>query len=214
LSEQLDETGLRHDSTIVRAPTVRSKAAIPPTIVMSTGLRRLAVVAYPILSDDDRQWIESIRARYDPLAPRLAAHLTLVFPTEVAPAPVVAQVRQSLRAAASMAVVLRRAIAFRDPIGDGHYIFLLSEEGHQQLLALHDALYDGILAGHRRRDIPFVPHITVGAHPQLDECERIADQLNEERRTLRARINSLDVIEVHGSTARTIAKIPLEPGRS
>ena len=81
-----------------------------------------------------------------------------------------------------MAVVLRRAVAFRDPIGDGHYVFLLAEEGHQELLALHDALYDGILAGHRRRDIPFVPHLTVGAHPQLGECERIANQLNEERR--------------------------------
>jgi hypothetical protein len=34
-----------------------------------------------------------------------------------------------------MAVVLRRAVAFRDPIGDGHYVFLLAEEGHQELLA-------------------------------------------------------------------------------
>jgi len=65
----------------------------------------------------------------------------------------------------TMAVALRRAGAFRDPIGDGHYVFLPAEEGHPELLALHDA----------RRDIPFAPHVTVGAHPQLGECERIAN---------------------------------------
>ena len=51
----------------------------------------LAVVAYPALSEDDHRWIEGIRARYDPLALRIAAHFTLVFPTEVAEAPVLAQ---------------------------------------------------------------------------------------------------------------------------
>src|SRR5919198_6478893 len=80
-------------------------------------MSRLAVVAYPGLSDDDRHWIESVRARYDPLASRIAAHFTLVFPTEVAEAVLVAQVRSALQASASIPVVLRRAAAFRDAIG-------------------------------------------------------------------------------------------------
>jgi hypothetical protein len=44
---------------------------------------RFAVVTYPSLSEDDRRWIEGVRARHDPLALRIAAHVTLVFPTEV-----------------------------------------------------------------------------------------------------------------------------------
>jgi 2'-5' RNA ligase len=175
-------------------------------------VRKLAVVAYPTLSDDDRQWIEGIRALYDPLAPRIAAHITLVFPVEAAAAPVVAQARNILRSADSIPVVLRRAAAFPDPIGNGAHVFLLVEEGHRELLAAHDAVYDGVLAAHRRRDIPFVPHLTVGAHSRLGECERMADQLNAERRVVPARIDSVAVIEVDESTARTIAEIPLGLG--
>jgi hypothetical protein len=52
-------------------------------------MTRLAVVAYPGLSATDHQWIEGIRSRSDPLAARIAAHFTLVFPTEAGEAPVV-----------------------------------------------------------------------------------------------------------------------------
>jgi hypothetical protein len=81
-----------------------------------------------------------------------------------------------------------------------------------RLLGLHDALYGGILAAHGRRDIPFVPHITVGAHPRRGQCERIANQVNEQRRIVLARIHSVAIIEVSESMARTIAAIPLGPG--
>jgi hypothetical protein len=53
------------------------------------------------------------------------------------------------------------------------------------------------------------PHVTVGAHPQTSECERIANQLNEERRTVRARINSVEVIEMGESMVRTVTEIKL-----
>jgi hypothetical protein len=40
----------------------------------------------------------------------------------------------------------RYPVAFPDPIGGGCNVFLLTEEGQPELLAVHDALYDGILA--------------------------------------------------------------------
>ncbi len=39
-----------------------------------------AVVAYPRLDEGDRRRIESFRARHDPHATLVAAHVTLVFP--------------------------------------------------------------------------------------------------------------------------------------
>src|SRR2546427_1950787 len=50
-------------------------------------VRKLAVVAYPVLSDDDREWTAGVRPRNDPLASRSPAHVTLVFPTEVVEEP-------------------------------------------------------------------------------------------------------------------------------
>jgi len=166
-------------------------------------------VAYPTLSDGDRVWVEGIRAQYDPLASRIAAHVTLVFPTEVVAALLVAHVGEVLQAANPILVVVRRAAAYPDAIGSGCYVFLLAEEGRREVLAVHDALYGGVLAAQREPGIPFVPHITVGAHPQVAECERIANQLNEEGRIVRAWINSVHVIKLDESVIRTVAEIPL-----
>jgi len=188
------------------------KPSIYVGLRLAETVRRRAVVAYPTLSDNDRQWIEGIRARHDPQASIIAAHVTLVFPTEVAEASVVAQVRTALRLCGSIRLVLRRATTCPDAIESGYYVVLRADEGHAELLVVHDALYDGVLASYRRRDIPFEPHVTVGAHSDLSECERIANQINEERRIVRARINRVDVIEVGESIVRTVAEIPLGSG--
>jgi hypothetical protein len=106
----------------------------------------LAVVAYPALSVDDHRWIEGIRARHDSLALRIAAHFTLVFPTEVAEAPALAETRNTLRFTESIPVFLRRAAVSPDAIAGGYYVCLLAEEGEPELRALHEALYDDVLA--------------------------------------------------------------------
>ena len=160
----------------------------------------LAVVAYPTFSDADRQWIEGLRSRYDPQASRIAAHVTLVFPTEVPEAPLVAQVRHVLRSSAPTSVVLRGAAVSPDAIGSGYYVSLIVDEGRDELCRIHDALYPGI---------PFVPHVTIGAHRERGECEGLADRTNEERRLVRAQVESLDVIEVQATRVRTVAMIPL-----
>ena len=110
----------------------------------------------------------------------IAAHVTLVFPTEVAEASVVAHVGNALRLCESIPLVLRGATICPDAIESGYYVVLRVEEGHAELRVVHDALYDGVLASRRRRDIPFEPHVTVGAHPALSECERITSQINED----------------------------------
>lgn len=172
-------------------------------------VKRLAVVAYPTLSDSDRRWIESLRARHDRQASRIASHVTLAFPAEVAEEALLADVRTALRSCLPISIVLRRAAAFLDPIGGGAYVCVLPEGGSVELRTVHDVLYRGVLAAHRRREIPFVPHVTVGTHPELSECERLADQLNAEDRTVAGTIDNLDVIEVGRSTVRTVARIAI-----
>jgi 2'-5' RNA ligase len=169
---------------------------------------RLAVVAYPAFSDEDRRWVEGIRARFDPKAAWIAAHVTLVFPADLPAAAVVAGARRALGAFASMPVVFGRAAARDDPVGGGHYVALLAEEGQRELTALHDALHDAIATG-RRPDIPFVPHVTVAAGPDRVHSERIADELNAGRRIVRTRIAGVHVIEVGEAMVRTVAALPL-----
>jgi 2'-5' RNA ligase len=169
----------------------------------------VAVVAYPVLSEEDGRWIERIRVRNDPLAGRIAAHITLVFPARAAPASVVAHVRRALRGTRPLSLVLRRVASGRDVVAGGYYVSLLAGEGKVALTTLHRALYKGILTAYRRPDPPFVPHVTVGRHGHLRQSERLARRLEKESRSVRARIDGVGVVEVRDALVRTVAMVPM-----
>lgn len=171
-------------------------------------MTRLAVVACPHLRDSDRQWVEAVRARHDPQASQIEAHFTLVFPVEVAVEAIIAQVRSAVVSHGTIPLTLGRAVAFRDVVAEGSRVFLLPEEGHDELHALHDRLYDGAFSRHLRADVPFVPHLTVGVYPTFGECKRVADQLNQEHRTMRGTVRGLDVIEMAALAVRTVETVP------
>jgi 2'-5' RNA ligase len=175
---------------------------------------RLAVAAYPLLSADDRQWIEQLRARHDPRAASIAAHLTLVFPAEVAEGSLVAHVGTALRGCGPIRLTLGSAAVLPDAAGGGcHYVCLRAEEGRRELRALRERLHEGALARLRDAAISFEPHVTVGAHPERAECERLARCLDDQGRIVRASIASVDVLAVEGTAVRTVAVIPLRaPG--
>lgn len=88
-------------------------------------------------------------------------------------------------------------------------MFLLAEEGRDELLEVHDRLYAGVLQTHLRRDVPFVPHMTVGARGNLAECECLAEELNREHRVVRGMVDGVHVVEVDEWTVRTVAELPL-----
>jgi 2'-5' RNA ligase len=171
-------------------------------------MTRLAVVAYPHLRDSDRQWVEAVRARHDPQASQIEAHFTLVFPAEVAVEALIAQVRSAVVFCGAIPFTLGRAVVFRDVAEEGSHVFLLPEEGHEELHTLHDRLNDGVFSRHLRTDVPFVPHLTVGAYSTFEECERVAEQLNQEQRTMRGTVRSVDVIEVAPLAVRTVVVVP------
>ena len=76
----------------------------------------LAVVAYPTFDDADRDWLESFREVHHPQA-QLAAHFTLVFPTDVALADVTAELTEAAAFTRGFPVALRSAPAVRNPLG-------------------------------------------------------------------------------------------------
>jgi len=137
----------------------------------------LAIVAYPCLTEADRQWIESIRARHDPQASRISAHFTLVFPVEVSPIDVLRNVSVVAKSTQPIQFVIRDARAVRDALGGGSHVFLVPDKGRVEITKLHDRLYEGVLRAHLRTDFPFMPHITVAAAPPLDSGKRLAQAL-------------------------------------
>jgi 2'-5' RNA ligase len=108
--------------------------------------------------------------------------------------------------------VLARATAVSDAVGGANHVFLVPDEGREQLRALHDRLHAGSLRSLLRPELVFVPHVTVAACGSDEECERVATKLNETRRTIRGSVPGLDLIEVAPSTVRTLSSFPLGLG--
>jgi 2'-5' RNA ligase len=106
--------------------------------------------------------VERFRDRWDPLAAAVPAHITVAFPFEW-PGPVspLANALQPLLAAcAPFAVELSTPTLWQD-----EYLFLLVNQGREQVRRLHEAIYRQALRG-ARRPSEFVPHMTIGRHAE------------------------------------------------
>lgn len=167
-----------------------------------------AVVAFPLLEPDDKQRIESIRAKHDPEAKNIAAHFTLVFPTvlplRIAETPIarVARTTEPIR------FVLRRAAVVPNHLGTGGHVFLLAEDGRDALVGLHERLYEGLQA-HAKRTAPFTPHISVAAGTTVEPLEALAGELNGQTLAIRGSISELVLVEVTPADIRQVAHYPL-----
>jgi hypothetical protein len=61
---------------------------------------------------------------------------------------------------------------------------------------VHGRLYAGVLRAHLCADIPFVPHITVGAAPDSQSAEKLADRLRVSYRIVRGTVRSMELVDV------------------
>lgn len=172
-------------------------------------MTRLAIVSYPRFEDGAGRWIEAARKEHDPQASLLKAHFTLVFPLDAALPPVAEQATRIAAAARPARVVLRRAEAVPDALHGGGHVFLVPDEGRAEIEALHDRLYDGALRAHLRTDVPFVPHITVGAYAAHERCVALAAELNAQRPLVHGTVDSIEIIEVSVSEVRTLLRLEL-----
>lgn len=166
----------------------------------------VAVVAYPALSDEDYEWIQSVRANQDRLYyDVIDPHLSLVFPIEeIEASTLIDHVRECARSQSPFEVVFRCAI-LGDPDFDGHaHAFLVPDEGFSDVVRLHDRLYTGVLAEFLRLDIPFLPHLGIANTPTPADCKVIVDTLNEKRFEIRGHVGQLDVIEYDGDSVQPV----------
>lgn len=101
--------------------------------------------------------IDSTRSKYDPLAAQIRPHITLVFPFE------------SSLSKEELTVHTENAVAaigcFRVTLGPAQtkadYIWLPVVEGRNEVIALHNALYQGPLGLHLDSARTYEPHLTI-----------------------------------------------------
>jgi 2'-5' RNA ligase len=168
----------------------------------------LYVVAFPHLAPKDLAMVEDVRARFDPQHGRIAPHVTLVFATERLDVPSLsAHVGAVASGHSPFECVFRLTAVVRGAPGDASHVFLVPREGYAEIDRLHRALYAGPLAPDLRRDIPFVPHVTVAQLGSEDLAREVAASLDFGL-GLYARVDCLDVLVASAEaivSARTVA---------
>jgi len=151
---------------------------VPPRLRRSRPpLPRFAVAWFPRFEGIER--IEAFRARHDPMAKLIAAHLSLVFPFGTSHTRL--QVETHVRRVASrwppIPVTFRRV-----RIHANEFLFLMASRGAASITALHDRLYTRTFLPHLRRDLPYEPHITIARYADLALLERAHDEAEGEFR--------------------------------
>jgi len=170
----------------------------------------LLVVAYPKCAPRDRAWIQSIRERYDPHFELIAPHVTLVFPNDRIDAKLLGQhVGQVCQAFSAFRFVARTSIIVKDHFSPLTHLFLVPDEGFSQVVRLHDALYRGPLAADLILEVPFIPHITIGAFDAMSEAKAQADALNQASFSLACSITTISLIQDQGQEIRTLEQFRL-----
>ena len=116
-----------------------------------------AIVAF--LDLGSAPWVEKLRVKYDPLAQRVGAHMTLVHPftTTLVWQALEAHIQTVSRQARPIALELQGVTGHQ-----GEYMFLNVKRGNDEVIALRDALYSGPLSPYQETSVTFVPHVTVG----------------------------------------------------
>ncbi|MDM5194062.1 hypothetical protein QUG02_13900 [Bacillus hominis] len=69
----------------------------------------------------------------------------------------------------------------------GDYLFLEIEQGKEQIEELHDKLYTGPLLPFLRKDIPYIPHVTVGRK----ESSQLATKLAKDIPSFHEKLNGI-----------------------
>jgi 2'-5' RNA ligase len=170
---------------------------------------KLAIVAYPSLDEIDQQRIESFRARHDPQAAQINVHFTLVFPVDAVPSELGSDIAVVAQSSQPISFAIRGTKVAHDVLGNVSHVFLVPDEGAVQITALHDRLYAGTLRPHLRSDIPFVPHMTVGAAADSQAAERLAEELSVHVRMVRGTIANIELVDVGTRHVQSIATYTL-----
>ncbi|MGG0239640.1 2'-5' RNA ligase family protein [Bacillus rhizoplanae] len=142
------------------------------------------------LGSDDLYEIEELRRKYDPLFGLISPHITLVFPfmSEVSNENLKKHIETNVSNMNSFHITLSPMVTNAE-----EYLFVLIEEGKGNIIELHDKLYTDFLQTFLRKEIPYIPHITVGRKSNKEQAVRFIQNLHPFRDTMRFTIDKITV---------------------
>ena len=125
----------------------------------------------------------------------------------LSPDDVLSHVQTVASGAGPISFCLSQAAAVRDPFGPNTHLFLLPDEGADDMRALHARLYGGVLAQMRHPTATYAPHVTVGVFAEHAAAERAAEALDIVN--IQGEIDSVLIADFDGARVTTLHRAPL-----
>lgn len=122
--------------------------------------------------DIDRSKINDFRFKYDPYSNLIDAHISIVFPVPdaVGKENLIKHIENKLLTQKSFDIHILGLEKAWD-----NWLFLVLKEGKEEIVKLHDILYEDILSEFLRKDIKFIPHIAIGLFTEKDGNYNLKD---------------------------------------
>ena len=135
--------------------------------------KKRAIIIFPQFGSDTNL-IQDIRNQYDPLAHKIAPHITLVFPFEsdISSNELRQHLKNSLYEFKSFNLTLQRIIH-----GQENHLFLNITRGQKEVIEIHDLLYSRLLIGFLSKEHHYQPHLTVGRFKDLNAVKIAMNKL-------------------------------------
>ncbi|MGE5805432.1 MAG: 2'-5' RNA ligase family protein [Ignavibacteria bacterium] len=174
------------------------------------------VLAYPTISQKDYNWIQKFRKKYDNRYYKIVKpHFTIVFPVNrIEESIFIKHIVELSKDNKQIDFTLKCSIIVKDSFSDFTDIFLIPDEGNSEIIRLHDKFYTGVLTSELRLDIPFIPHIGIGASKNSDESKKLSDKINENNFCIKGTINSLNITWYDYPKINTIKNIQLNTSKN
>jgi len=152
---------------------------------------------------DNIEEINKLRKKYDPVATKVAPHITLVFPFEsdIEASRLREHIEKKIRGVKPFKIKLQGISGESE-----NYLFLNVIKGVEELTELHNKLYTDILEKYKPeflRTTKFKPHLTVG---KIDDDEEFIKGLRETKdfnEVFRMEVNKVTV-EIIGENQESI----------
>ena len=141
------------------------------------------LVHYPRINHEG---FHSFRKKYDPFFDLLPSHVTFMPPV---PGHVGRKkLEEHIECVLSAWSPFRVHFCNLEKTWD-HWMYLGAEKGHDSVVELHDALFEGLLRPYLREDLPFYPHIGLGVfgNEPYDFKNPTAELTLDEKKYIRAR---------------------------
>lgn len=140
----------------------RSKSYSIKLNFMYNNIGKRDILIFPKF--DNMKIINKIRNKYDRLSDLVAPHITLAFPfkDEISNEDLVSKLSVLLKNHSPFEVTFKGI-----SLSDDNYILLNCVKGINEILKLHDNIYEKIIPSHFKKSIKYIPHITLGQADDL-----------------------------------------------